>query len=164
MLAGGTAELNRGIDVAAGPPSAVFDRVDVSQAVAKANPTLSSRETERVASAVIRYSEKYDLAPDLVTAILVVESGARPWARSAKGAMGLMQVMPHMLNPMGLAGNPTTIETNIEAGCFILAENIDRWGEERGISAYFWGTDVRGLGYLERVKNARYALQRSPTT
>ena len=100
------------------------------------------------------------LEPELVTAVLIVESGARPWARSRKGAVGLMQVMPHMALPMGLPGNLTTIESNIEAGCLILADNIRRLGEENGISAYFWGSDIRGVAYLDRVRAARATLRR----
>ena len=78
---------------------------------------------------------------------------------SPKGARGLMQVMPHMVRPMGMVGNLSTIETNIEAGCIILADNIRRLGEADGISAYFWGSEIRGDGYLERVRAARAGLR-----
>ena len=49
---------------------------------------------------------------------------------------------------MEIAGNLTTIEKNIELGCLILADNIRRLGVEDGISAYFWGFDIRGVSYL----------------
>ena len=119
------------------------------------NPNLHPSEVSRITAAVFRYSEKYGLDPELVTAVLLVESSARPWVRSPKGAVGLMQVMPHMMEPLGLAGNAATIESNIEAGCWILANNIRRLGEARGISSYFWGSDIRGLAYLEKVQSAR---------
>jgi hypothetical protein len=124
------------------------------------NPHLDSSELKRIASAVIRYSSKYRLDPDLVTAVLLVESTARPWVRSPMGAVGLMQVMPHMMQPMGLAGNAATIESNVEAGCWILASNILRLGEEQGISSYFWGSDIRGSAYLRRVQVARAEVRR----
>ncbi len=127
----------------------------VAAALEAANPSLSQAELERIRDAVVRYSAAYELESDLVTAVLLVESGARPWARSPKGARGLMQVMPYMMRPMGLAGNLSTIESNIEAGCVILAGNIRRLGEEDGISAYFWGSNIRGPGYLQRVQAAR---------
>lgn len=119
------------------------------------NPHLTASERLRIGEAVLRYSEKYQLDPILVTAVIEVESSARPWALSPKGALGLMQVMPYMMRPMGMAGNPSTIETNIEAGCMILAGNIRRLGEEDGISAYFWGSEIRGASYLNRVRAAR---------
>ena len=124
------------------------------------NPLLSPGEAERIARAVVHYADKYALAPDLVMAVLEVESTARVGARSPKGAMGLMQVMPHMAARMDLAGNLTTVETNVEAGCMILADNIHRLGEARGISAYFWGNDVRDGRYLEAVQAARARIRR----
>ena len=131
------------------------------QLIAKVNPSLAPSELSRIASAVFRYSAKYELDPELVTAVLLVESSARPWVRSPKGAIGLMQVMPHMMEPLGLAGNAATIESNIEAGCWILASNIRRLGEEEGISSYFWGSEIRGQGYLERVQARRAEVRRS---
>ena len=64
-----------------------------------------------------------------------------------------------MAEPLGLAGSLASIESNIEAGCWILADNIRRLGEEDGISAYFWGSDIRSVVYLERVKKARAAVR-----
>ncbi len=119
------------------------------------NASLSGEEQDRVVEAVLRSSRRHALDPYLVTAVLLVESDARPWAESGKGAIGLMQVMPHMAAQLDLAGNLATIESNIEAGCFILADNIRRLGEERGISSYFWGRQIRGVAYLEKVQRAR---------
>jgi hypothetical protein len=70
-----------------------------------------------------------------------------------------MQVMPHMAEPLGLGGNLATIDANIEAGCWILADNIRRLGEEDGISAYFWGSNIRDVVYLDRVKKARATIR-----
>ncbi len=127
----------------------------VEASLAQANPSLTPMDRARIREAVIRFSGQYGLDVDLVMAVILVESDARPWARSPKGAVGLMQVMPHMMRPMRLAGNMTTIESNIEAGCAILAHNISRLGEEDGISAYFWGSRIRGVAYLEKVNAAR---------
>jgi hypothetical protein len=127
----------------------------VERSLRHINPGLEPRERARIGAAIDRYSAQYGLDPDLVLAIVLVESDARPWAHSPAGAVGLMQVMPHMMQPMGLAGNFATIESNIEAGCRILADNIRRLGVERGISAYFWGSDIRGVAYLEKVLEAR---------
>ena len=128
--------------------------------VASANPHLSPAERTRIGRAVLRSSSYYKLDHQLVTAIILVESGARPWALSPKGAVGLMQVMPHMTETLILAGNLTTIESNVEAGCSILADNIRRLGEDDGISAYFWGSDIRGVAYLDRVRAARATVRR----
>jgi soluble lytic murein transglycosylase-like protein len=138
----------------------VVSASEVSRIVGSVSPTLSQRELERIGAAVVRFSGKYGLDPELVTAVLLVESSARPWVRSPKGAIGLMQVMPYMAAPMGMAGNLATIESNVEAGCIILAGNIARLGEEDGISAYFWGSKIRGVAYLGRVQAARDRVRR----
>ena len=143
---------------AAGPE---LDAAGIREILDGWNPSLDDSTQARIARAIERYSRQYELDPALVTAVVVVESSARPWAYSPKGAVGLMQVMPHMMDPLGLAGNPTTIESNIEAGCWILASNIERLGEERGISAYFWGSNIRNLVYLEKVREARESILRS---
>jgi soluble lytic murein transglycosylase-like protein len=140
--------------------SAGFGAAEVAATLARANRELAPAEVERIASAVVRYSRKYAIDPVLVTAVLLVESRARPWARSPKGAIGLMQIMPHVIVPSMVAGNLATIESNIEGGCFLLADNIRRLGEEDGISAYFWGSEIRGLAYLARVQAAREAVLR----
>jgi soluble lytic murein transglycosylase-like protein len=137
-----------------------FGAAEVAATLARANRELAPAEVERIASAVVRYSRKYAIDPVLVTAVLLVESSARPWARSPKGAIGLMQIMPHVIMPSMVAGNLATIESNIEGGCFVLADNIRRLGEEDGISAYFWGSNIRGLAYLARVRAAREAMLR----
>ena len=128
------------------------------------NPNLSADQRQRITASLGRCTKEHGLAPELVAAVIRVESGARPWVRSRKGAIGLMQVMPHMVEDMDLAGNLTTIENNIEAGCRILADNIRRLGEDDGISAYFWGSDIRGVAYLSRVKQARAGLTQPPSS
>lgn len=138
---------------------AEFSTSHVARFLEHGNPALSASEVERISTSVIRYSTKYGLDPLLVTQILWVESGARPWVRSSLGAVGLMQVMPYMAAPLELSGSLVAIETNIEAGCWILADNIRRLGGEDGISAYFWGSEIRSVSYLERVREARAAIR-----
>ena len=154
LVLDGVAPVAEAPEIAA-PAAQALDAERIANHLASVNPHLSPREAERIGAAVMRYSAKYDLDAALVTAVLEVESTGRPWARSPKGALGLMQVMPYMLRPMGMAGNPSTIETNVEAGCLILAGNIRRLGEEDGVSAYFWGSQIRGDAYLQRVLAAR---------
>ena len=107
---------------------AAFGAAEIAASLARANRELAPPELERIASAVVRYSRKYEIDPVIV--------------------------------PSALAGNLATIESNIEGGCFLLADNIRRLGEEDGISAYFWGSDIRGLAYLARVRATREAVLR----
>ena len=144
--------------VSAAAPDA--DSSAIARVLTRAGGMLSAPERERIARAVVRYSAKYGLEAELVTAVMLVESRGLPSARSPKGAVGLMQVMPAMLEPLGMVGNFTTVESNVEAGCLILADNIRRMGEEDGILAYFWGPNIRGDAYLDRVRAARAEVRR----
>jgi hypothetical protein len=60
-------------------------------------------------------SEAHGVDPMLVRALIQVESGYRPGARSRKGAMGLMQLMPSTAREYKVR-NPFEPKANIEAG------------------------------------------------
>ena len=93
-------------------PSEV-DAAAISDHLASLNPLLSERQQQRIAAAVLRCGDRHALDPSLVVAVIAAESGARPWVRSGKGAVGLMQVMPHMRRGLSLAG---AYLTGFEAG------------------------------------------------
>ncbi len=156
-------QFERGLDVVSPEDEIEATRSAVTAALVShlhdRNSVLSGEEQNRVIEAVLRSSRRHGLDPFLVTAVLLVESDARPWAESGKGAIGLMQVMPYMAENLPLAGNLSTIESNVEAGCFILADNIRRLGEVKGISSYFWGRRIRGIAYLQKVQRARQRVR-----
>lgn len=72
--------------------------------------------------------------PDLLTALIVVESSARHNAISPKGAMGLMQIMPFFAsNGLQELEDPYK---NIELGAEILKNYIRQYGLIGGLRAY----------------------------
>jgi Transglycosylase SLT domain len=82
-------------------------------------------------------SEAQGVNPLLVRALIQVESKFRPTARSRKGAMGLMQLMPSTAREYNVR-NPFEPKANIEAGIKHLKSLIDRFGSslELGLAAY----------------------------
>ncbi len=58
--------------------------------------------------------------PALVRAVIHAESGFNPNARSPKGAIGLMQLMPGTASDMGVS-DPTAVQQNIQGGVKYLA-------------------------------------------
>ena len=67
------------------------------------------------------------LDPDLILALMHVESYFDPFAISRVGAQGLMQIMPFWRKELGRdQDNLTDIETNIRYGTTILAHYIER--------------------------------------
>ena len=60
------------------------------------------------------------LPPDLVLALIDVESRFDRWAVSPVGAVGLMQVMPFWPRELGVQNQLVRVEPNIRMGCEIL--------------------------------------------
>lgn len=152
VIAAALALLSPAIPWGVDATSSVPGSGQIASVVLSWNPKLGPERAARVEDAVQRCTRDQSLAPQVVLAVMYVESGARPEARSPKGAIGLMQVMPHMFDTLDLPGSVAHLETNVEAGCILLADNIGRLGEEDGISAYFWGSRIRGDRYLRRVQ------------
>ena len=61
-----------------------------------------------------------ELPPDLVLALIEVESRFDPWAVSPAGAVGLMQVMPFWPRELGVQNQLVRVAPNIRMGCEIL--------------------------------------------
>ena len=82
----------------------------------------------KYADEIIKYSEKYDLEPGFVCAVINTESRFQTNAESHKGARGLMQLMPSTIDwaveNMGIKNfSYATIENpdvNIDIGCWVL--------------------------------------------
>jgi soluble lytic murein transglycosylase-like protein len=71
--------------------------------------------------AIHREAKRAQLKPDLVLALIQVESKFDRYAVSRAGAQGLMQVMPFWKNEIGHAeDNLTDTATNLRYGCQIL--------------------------------------------
>lgn len=71
----------------------------------------------------------------LVRALIKVESAYQPRARSPKGAMGLMQLMPETARRYAVA-DPYEPASNIEAGIRYLRSLLDRYPRELALAAY----------------------------
>lgn len=89
--------------------------------------TISNDETmQRIYSAVNKYSEEFDVDPNLVLAVIKAESNFNPNAVSSAGAMGLMQLMLVNCEEDGVS-DPFNVEDNIRGGVKQLRGHIDRY-------------------------------------
>ena len=87
------------------------------------------------AGIIDRVSKEQGVDARLVRAVIQVESAYQQSARSRKGAMGLMQLMPETARQYAVA-DPYDPASNIEAGIKHLKALLDRWPRELALAAY----------------------------
>jgi soluble lytic murein transglycosylase-like protein len=128
------------------------DPAATSYALVTPTPTLTPVATigeyRTTRPAVSRRAELYDgvieqesaanaVDPNLVRAVIQAESAFNPWARSHKGAMGLMQLMPATAREYGVLDPYNPLE-NIRAGVAYLKKLLVRFSDnvELALAAY----------------------------
>jgi soluble lytic murein transglycosylase len=122
----------------------------VALAVTKHQPDFVQRIRYplRYETIVRAHSKNYDLDPSLLAAVIYTESHFNARARSAAGAMGLMQLLPDTARGIALrtGGHAFVVddlyspEINIRYGAWYLRNLLDRYGDERtALAAYHAG-------------------------
>lgn len=72
-------------------------------------------------------AKRVGVEPELVLAVIEVESNFKPYAISRVGARGLMQVMPFWMKKIGRPGDSLFhVRTNLRYGCTILKYYLDK--------------------------------------
>ena len=101
---------------------------------------LPNEEVRRNWLRLVHYeSTRFNLDPDLVLALIEVESGFNRFAVSQVGASVLMQVMPFWKDLIGSSGDSLfDVRTNLRYGCIILRHYLDTEGNDvsRGLARY----------------------------
>jgi soluble lytic murein transglycosylase-like protein len=125
-------------------------------------PKIDQGLARTIARLVHKYCELYSKDPNLVLAIMAIESDFNPKATSNVGAMGLMQVMPQWKRVLGIQGDLDDPETSIRYGLQVLGFYTEMYKDvEMALTAYnrgpgpvdmalMRGKDARN-GYAERV-------------
>jgi soluble lytic murein transglycosylase-like protein len=114
------------------PPEAVRGFVPDEVLDEVAGPT--SGDVRELAAAAAR---RHGLDPELVMAVVSVESAFRPQAVSPKGAQGLMQLMPGTARSLGVA-DPLDPAQNLDGGARHLGQLIELYNGDlvRALAAY----------------------------
>jgi len=160
---------------AAAEVSQYFGRESTQSANARivsANAAVNSRgrqsSPEEVDAAIVMAAARHNVDPNLVRAVVKVESNFNSNAVSRKGAMGLMQLMPSTARQLNVR-NPFDPEQNVDAGVRHLKYLLESYGGDVNLTlaAYNAGSGAvaRSAGipryaetqnYVRRITNLYY--------
>lgn len=109
----------------------------IQQVIARYRTGLNLEKHSRVPEVILEASRKYGFDPMFLTAVIVAESSFYNWAKSRRGALGLMQIRPHTARALASEtemvwqGKLTLYDPiqNISLGAYYLNKLIERFGD-----------------------------------
>jgi soluble lytic murein transglycosylase-like protein len=110
-------------------------RTDAGERQGSAGAAGAQADLARYGAIIDRVSREQGVDARLVRAVIQVESAYQQGARSRKGAMGLMQLMPQTARQYAVA-DPYDPASNIEGGIKYLKALLARWPRELALAAY----------------------------
>jgi soluble lytic murein transglycosylase-like protein len=134
-------DLNRLRFASSAPPRPDHKIIDKDTVETLLNKTGSQPVTltdqQIIKDTIQKAAAKYNLPPELITAVIRAESNFEVSAVSSAGARGLMQLMPATAKELGVK-NPFDIEENINGGTKYLRNMLDRFGGSvrKALAAY----------------------------
>lgn len=121
-------------------------------------------ERLQILRTVHRYATHARVAPELVLAVIDVESNFDRFAISATSALGLMQVMPFWVPELGYKDKNELfkIDVNVLLGCMILKYYLDMERDDlvKGLARYNGSIGKRGYSdrVIERLRKKWFRL------
>ena len=136
-LANQASAVRKQVHTSVAQPPEFFVLAEPELAQERATPGCDALTEFQSRGLVERAARKAGLDPNLLQAVAVQESAMRPCALSAKGAMGIMQLMPATAADLGV-GNPFDAAESLNGGAALLKQLMSRYSGDlnRVLGAY----------------------------
>ena len=114
------------------PSAKTYAVAYIGNAYAVTKQVLNRRATQ-YDELIAQHASRHALSPDFVRAVIQAESAFNPRARSIKGAMGLMQLMPSMAADYQVTDAYDPAQ-NIRAGVAYLKSLLTRFNDDQSLA------------------------------
>jgi soluble lytic murein transglycosylase-like protein len=115
-------------------PASVEERLrELQNAKERSSRTNASSLTSSWSEEILQASRESGVPPELLRAMMQMESGGNPRAVSPKGAMGLMQLMPGTARLMGVQ-DPYDPQENLRGGAAYMARMMQKYGDDQELA------------------------------
>lgn len=120
------------------------------------NRSLDPALARTIAKSVHKNAQLFKRDPDFILAMICIESNFDPRAVSSVGALGLMQVMPHWQDQLGVTEDLTDPETSIRYGLQIYGFYDQMYADtETALQAYNRGPGMVDIDLMNGRDPAR---------
>ncbi|RYG75352.1 lytic transglycosylase domain-containing protein [bacterium] len=116
----------------------------------RTNPKLQDQMAEYIAASIIAAAQTHNLDPRFLAAVVKVESSFDPYCLSSSGAMGLGQLMPFNLRPLGV-GNAWDPMQNLHGSAKLLRKNLDTYANQPNGTLLAVAAYHAGVGAVNRA-------------
>ncbi len=132
------------------PAATTYSVAYVGSSFGVARPQAPKRRITEFDDLIVEHANQHALQPDFVRAVIQAESAFNPNARSVKGAMGLMQLMPATAAEYRVT-NAFDPAQNIRAGVAYLKSLLTRFGNDISLALAAYNAGPKAVEKYGRV-------------
>lgn len=133
------------------------------------NNRISQNDASLIADSILFYSNKFNVHYKIITALVAIESGFRPDAKSSSGAMGLGQLMPFTAKSLNIE-NPWDPYQNLNGAVSLLTTHLKNYNGDinYALAAYKMGagtvskTGISQPSTIDYIKKIRSVYDTVP--
>ena len=114
------------------------------------NPKISETLAHEIAGAILTAAQTHNLDPRFLCAVVQVESDFDPTCLSSSGAMGLGQLMPFNLKPLGVK-NAWDPQDNLLGSAKLLRQNLNIYSKQKDGTLLAVAAYHAGVGAVNRA-------------